>query len=335
MAEEKKEVTTEELLEKLKLLALKEKSLESLSNDLGISELEVLGLLSKLKDEKVNISPYVKDEGIAVLNQGDYGVKHLDRYRFNNNDSHEYDFLVISDTRFGSTYQQLTVLNDLYLKAYDRGINNVLLCGNLTEGLYGPSNENHKFLFLKDTFQQINYVVDNYPKIEGMNTYFILGPKDKTHLTNKKIDIGLRIEELRNDMIYLGVNRCHLDIEKVDIIMQNLNFIKTYTVSYRAQQFINAIRSEDKSDILLYGGLLQHDRFTNREIKEISVPSCVATTNEMSSKMRSNTIGGLFLHFTTDKNGHLRDLDVEDSIYYVTLKDDFEKAKSLKIGGIK
>ena len=111
----------------------------------------------------------------------------------------------------------------------------------------------------------------------------------------------------------------------------NPKLVKTYTVSYRPQQQIDSFRSEDKPDILLYGGLLQMEKFTYRNVECISVPSVCATTKEMSDKRYSNTIGAWYITVKTNKQGYLKEVTAIDSVYYKTNKDDYVKPKVLKL----
>ena len=46
-----------------------------------------------------------------------------------------------------------------------------------------------------------------------MKTYFITGKVDDTHLKRNKINIGKRISQYRDDMIYLGDNSCEMIID--------------------------------------------------------------------------------------------------------------------------
>lgn len=72
-----------------------------------------------------------------------------------------------------------------------------------------------------------------------------------------KINIGKRISDIRQDMIYLGSNSCIINIDKTKVLLFNSKLNKTYTVSYRPQQQVDSFRSEDKPNIMLYGDLLQ------------------------------------------------------------------------------
>ena len=185
-------------------------------------------------------------------------------------------------------------------------------------------------LVATDTNAQAKYVIENYPYIEGMKTYFITGKKDQTHLTKNKVDIGNQIAKGRDDMIYIGNSRCTIYVDNVELLILNRKQRKTYTQSYRSQKLIDAMRSEDKPDFLLYGGLLQAEKFPYREVKVLSVPSVCATTWEMEDNEQANTIGGWFMDIRTDKRGNFKSYHTIDDIYYTTDVQDYEKAKTLK-----
>ena len=320
-----------ENLEVLKDLSKKEISLAEVSKALELNEYEVLGLLRELRLEGINIVTQKRDDDIYMFNQGERELNEDNTYKFHTDKNNEFKFVAISDTRFGSKYQQLSILNDIYMKAYDLGYKNIILCGNISEGLYPLTNIYSESNFLDDTLSQVDYITQYYPYIEGMKTYFITGMKDEKHLKNNKINIGKRISDIRDDMIYLGYSSCNVSINKVNMLVFNPKLVKTYTVSYRPQQQVDSFRSEDKPDILLYGGLLQMEKFTYRNVECISVPSVCATTKEMSDKRYSNTIGAWYVTIKTDKNGKLKSVKAIDSVYYKTNKDDYIKPKILKI----
>lgn len=322
----------EELKEKLIKLLNKETSLAKVCEMLELTKLESLGLVKYIQDNGINIVVNVKDDDIYLINQGDIKFTEENTYEFKSDEKNEFKFVLISDTRIGSTYQQLSILNDIYLKAKDMGYENVILCGNISTGLYNSIDPYNETCFLPDTQRQIDYIANNYPKVTGIKTYFITGKLDDKHLKNNKINIGKRVSELRDDMIYLGENSCNTYIDKVKMQIMSSKLSKTYTVSYRSQQQVDSFRSEDKPDILLMGGLLQMEKFTYRNVCIISAPSVCATTREMNEKRYSNTVGAWFIKVKTDKNGKLVNVTGINSPYFITDKDDYRKVKSLKIG---
>lgn len=318
-----------ELLNRLKEISQKEISLTALCEELKLSEFEVLGMVRILRENGINIVTKIFDDDIYMFNQGEREFNEENTFDLNTNEDHEFKFIAISDTIFGSKYQQLSILNDIYLKRYQMGYTNVIHCGNISEGLYPITSIYADTNFLDDTLRQIDYIISHYPYIEGMMTYFITSTKDEKHLKNNKINIGKRISIIRNDMIYLGNSSCTINIDKTKMLVFNPKLGKTYTTSYRPQQMIDSFRSEDKPNILLYGGLLQMEKFTYRNVKCISVPSVCATTKQMSDKRYSNTIGAWYITITTDEKGNFKNIRAIDSVYYSTSKDDYLKSKAL------
>ena len=320
-----------DLLESIKNLTEKEISLSEVCHLLELGGYEVLGLLRELRKEGINIGIQKKDDDIYLFNHGERELNKDNSYQFYTDERNEFKFVAISDTRLGSKYQQLTILNDIYLKAFEMGFRNVILCGNISEGLFPVDNAYSDTNFLADSLEQVDYITQYFPYIEGMRTYFITGTRDEKHLKRNKINIGKRISDIRKDMIYLGHTSCNVMIDKVNMLVFSPKLEKTYTVSYRPQQQVDSFRSEDKPDILLYGGLLQMEKMTYRSVKCISVPSVCATTKEMSDKRYSNTVGAWYITVTTDKYGNLLSIRAIDSVYYKTNKDDYTKRKVLKI----
>lgn len=313
----------------------KEKNLTAACAEMEMKEYEVLGLVNYIKSKGINIAMKKTKDDISMVNMGDYEFVEKNIYSFATDELNEFKFIAISDTRLGSTSQQLSILNDIYLKGHLMGYDNVILCGNISAGLYKLNNVYAETNFINDTYGQIDYIASHYPRVEGMKTYFITGKIDDKHLSSKsKINIGKRIADKRlDDMIYLGENSCDVIIDNTVMRIFSSQLDKTYTVSYRTQEQAMAFRSEDKPDVMLYGGLLQSDKYTYRGIKILSIPSVCATTKEMSEKRYSNTIGAWYVTIKTDKRGKLESVNALSSLYYVTNKDDYLNAKVLKETG--
>ena len=313
----------------------KERSLTNVCKELNLNEYEALGLVNYIKNKDINIALKKSTDDIYMIYMGDIEYHEKNTYDFETDDNNEFKFIAISDTRLGSKSQQLSILNDIYKIGYENGYNNVILCGNISAGLYRLTDLYAESNFINDTEGQINYIVNAFPEIEGMTTYFITGKIDDKHLKQEKISIGRRISEQRDDMIFLGENSCDVNIDNVTMQVLGNKLGKTYTVSYRTQQQIDSFRSEDKPEILLYGGLFQMEKFTYRNVRCISIPSVCATTKEMTEKRFSNTIGAWYVTVKTNEKGLLESVTAISSPYYVTDKEDYIKAKPLKSGKAK
>ena len=313
---------SDEAIREMLVLLKKERTISYVATALEMSELEVLGLVHLLVNDGYNIIVKQYDDGIHLKNQGDFVDKDISKYFFETDEANEFKFVAISDTRLGSKSQQLAILNDIYRKAAEMDIHHVILCGNISAGLRPMTDTESNFV--DDTQAQIDYIVANYPKYDGIRTYFISGKLDNKHIISHNINIGKRIAAMRDDMIYLGENICDISIDQVKMQVMSSFLSKTYTASYRTQQTLDAYRSEDKPDILLYGGLLQMEKYSHRGVKCISIPSVCATDNDMKAKRYANTIGAWYVTVKTNEKGLLQSVTAMDSPYYVTNKEDYK-----------
>lgn len=325
-------------LKEFKEYTRKERSCDDVCKKFDITILEFLATTRRLKASGINIIVSGKGEDATVLNLDERNLNGDNIYTIDIGNDTEFRSLLISDTRLGSKYQQLSRLNDAYLQAWDLGYNKVILLGDISEGLYSKKNPYYQTLFLDTTESQIEYIINNYPYIEGMTTYFITGDQDRTHTTTNGIDIGRAIGEERSDMIYLGNMRCLLNIRKMTVLAQHLKigaFDRAKTVSLKPQDFISAMRSEDRVDMILDGHLLVDQQLTERGMNEIAVPSLVATTPRIKSNAVPHNVGYILLNTTLTKDGKFKEKEATFAPYYQTDKDDYSKVKTLKLGGKK
>jgi len=98
------------LLEKLKKLSEKEISLSMLCQELKLNAYEILALAGELRKEGINISTKKLDDDIYLFNRGEVETKDENDYEFTTDENGEFKFVAISDTRFGSKAQQLSIL---------------------------------------------------------------------------------------------------------------------------------------------------------------------------------------------------------------------------------
>lgn len=316
----------------------KERSLEETSKHFDISENELMGLVKQLSDEGFMISTVIKDNQIQIMNKGTTDFTADNDYDIEI-DSNGFKTLVISDLNLGSKYQQLSFINEVYKKAYAEGVRNVIVCGDISAGLISPKNIYYNSLFKYDTHSQAEYIIDHFPKLEGMTTYFITGEKDHTHDIKSSESIGKMIAEKRKDMVYLGPNHCtvnliHKDKETGKILEQAKVLVRhpkgkvAYTLSYKPQQYISSMRSEDKVDMVLHGHYLQCEKMHYRGVEEISVPGMTATTPKMKDDGVQNSVGAWILDITLKKKGIERVVPTFIPCYQ-TIQSDYLYAKPL------
>lgn len=320
-------------LKKFKDYTRKEKNCNDVCEKFNISLLEFSCIVSRLKESGTNIIVSGSGDDATVLNLDERNLNGDNIYTIDIGEDRKFEALLISDTRLGSKYQQLSRLNDAYMQAYRSGINKVIHLGDITEGLYPLKSKYYQTLFSDTTDSQVDYVIDNYPYIEGMTTYFITGDQDATHTTKNGVDIGRMISEERDDMVYLGNTRCLLNVRKMKILAQHLKigaFDRAKTISLKPQDSIYAMRSEEKADIILDGHILASEQLTERGMREIAVPSLVATTPRIRSNAIPHNVGYVLLKTKLDKDGKLDNMEATFAPYYTTDQDDYSKVKVLR-----
>ncbi len=327
-------------------------TLEDLAASYGVSKSDMFILIHELKRRgnnvvTMNTSVAVEDEEGNEIRKDitlirNFGHKKLIddlSYEIIDNDP-KTRIMIISDTRFGSIYQQTAILNDMYQKAKEMGVKYVFLTGDVVEGIYkGAKSIYNTTLHKYGYYDQAEYVASLFPRVEGITTYFITGEHDLSFLKSDSIDIGHEIARRREDMVYLGPRRRKVNITTEDkkgsisFYLQHAKGNVPYTVSYKPQQKIASLRNEDKTNILVTSHFGACDSFLRRGVRSYQVPTVVATTDEMKDATTPvyNTVGAWMITLNKDKKGNLTNTSQMWIPYYNTVLDDYKTAKQLYV----
>lgn len=325
-------------LKKFKEFTRKERTCNDVCEHFGLNILEFSCIVNRLKQSGINIIVSGAGDDATILNLDERNLNGDNIYTIDVGDDTEFNALLISDPRLGSKYQQLSRLNFSYQEAHRNGFNKAILLGDITEGLYSLKNPYHDTLFADTTEKQVEYVVNNYPYIDGFTTYFITGDQDATHTKKNGVDIGRLISDERDDMVYLGNMRCTLNIRKMKILAQHLkigDFDRAETISLKPQKAIYAMRSEEDVDIILDGHLLSSMQMSERGMKELLVPSLVATTPRIRKSAIPHNVGFILLRTKLTRDGKYNGMEATFAPFYQTDHDDYSTTKVLRIGGKK
>lgn len=123
-------------IEELKTKLEKGETVTNLVKHFDVSEFELFGYIKKLKDDGLDVISTGKGDNIRLIinYHPDYTKENV--YNITEDVDEITKFAVISDTRFGSTNEQISILNDLYKKFKNENIKYVIIAGNLLEGEY-------------------------------------------------------------------------------------------------------------------------------------------------------------------------------------------------------
>ena len=329
---DKEKLSDKEVLEILKNKLVKGSSVNSLCEELDISDYDLFGYVKQLKDENINITFSDKGSDISLIinNHPDYTKEN--EYKIECDDD-EIKIGVISDLRFGSKNEQIAMLNDIYRKFLKDGVKYVFITGNLLEGKYSGNTEHDfgKSLIYNSAEGQCDHLIDFFPKVEGIQTLFITGDTD--HTWNKELNVGEYIASKRDDMTYLGPKSCTVYINKSIIRLENLKKQgEAYTIAYPPQKYSRSLASYEDYDCIFLGGTLTAQDFPKiRDTRIFTIPSVVARTPKMRSKSQQNTMGSYEFGLTFNKTGKIKRSTSSLSPYYVPSSENYLTVKPLDI----
>ena len=240
------------------------------------------------------------------------------------NGEHHIRIGVVSDTHIGNVNTQMTFLNHLYDKFEELGINDVYHCGDISDGYYPVRSDQVYELFAHGADRQVDYIVNNYPKRNGIMTHFITGNHDYTFVRNTGYNIGPAIARRRTDMEYLGHNNAVVWLTpNCDMELNHPADGSAYAMSYSIQKYIDSMAGGCKPKILLNGHHHKYMTLFYRNIHAIEVPCTEAQTPFMKSKRLAAHLGGLVLDIYVDDEGTITRFQTEMIPLYKPLNNDY------------
>lgn len=203
-------------------------------------------LMKKIIDELGYTERQVKQ---ILLNKGKHKPKVLERYMTEN----DMSFAIVSDTHLCSRHAKMDELHTFYEICRKSGIQTIFHAGDIIDGNGSMYRGNLNELTVYGATRQVEYVANYYPRVDGIQTYFITGNHCNSFFNDNGIDIGDLIASKRPDMKYLGKYAADFMLNKVKIRLVHPDKAGAYSISYHAQKFCEQIQSGHKPDILIFG----------------------------------------------------------------------------------
>lgn len=276
----------------------------------------------KEEAETKDIIKQLQDEGYTVVKEELKTERRfrIDLKRFSGK---SYKFAAASDPHLGSRYQQLTHLHAFYKLAKKEGIDTILSPGDICEGNGNIYKGQEYEIFKHGADAQREYVIENYPKEEGITTYFIGGNHEDSFWKDDGYDIGRAIAKEREDMKYLGLYGAYVKVGGLRIYLHHPDGGVAYARSYRMQKLIEQFAPEQKPNIVLQG----HFHIVNvlpmyRNVEGVNIGSFQAQTPYLKRKGLYPSVSGLFVEVIPDPKGLAR-IKYELIPFYEVIENDF------------
>ena len=242
-------------------------------------------------------------------------------------DGDKYQFGVVSCTHLGSMYQQLTYLKNFYQLCQDRGIKVMLHAGDMVDGIQVYKGQEFE-LFLHGFDAQVDYAIENYPKMEnGGKTYVIGGNHDYSFVKVAGSDPLPKIAQKRPDIEYLGVYGAYPQVGPVKVYLQHGAKGGAYARSYRLQKNIEGFAPEAKPDLYLLGHYHTQDFLPGYRNVFGAMLGCFQSQTPFERRLGLYPeVAGLIIEFTVNdrfRKSGIVGMRLEWIPFYVPIKKDY------------
>jgi predicted phosphodiesterase len=296
---------------------------------MSVPELE--GFIPKTKkqqaEERARAIEGLQQEGFIVHKpRPSAGVAKLDLDAIRGD---RYRVGIVSDTHFGSKFQQPTYLNQHLRYMKRKGVQAILVPGDVTDGSTQMHPGFEYELFAHGADAQERVALERFPSL-GIPYWFIGGNHDASHFKAAGHDVVKAICDQREDFNYLDEGAGnhkgsigYVELGGLKIQMCHPHLGGTRVRSYRMELWVEAMSPENKPHVVIMGNFHKVLQMDYRNTFGLMVPSYQAQSTWMASKGIQSYIGGCILEFGKVSSGIAPSINVEWLIERVPVEDDW------------
>ena len=286
------------LKNKLKYLVNKKKTLLEICEALELKDYEVIGLVELMKQDG-ELLDYVNGE-IVKLRKPITENKQI-KIPVKNG---EVKFLSLSDIHYASKWDNPHLVDYAYELAEKENVDFVVNSGDIFEGDFHNARPNHIYEVKAHGIEQLDYVVDKYPK-SNIPTYYITGNHEATFIKTCGADMGKMLEQRRSDLTYLGHDLGDIKLDKTFIRLRHGSGGNAYAKGYKLQKYCETLPTNDIPSIILQGHFHYSAYFKNRDIHCFNVPSLQGYTPYAKSLGLPQEMGFWLITCDLDSKGNI------------------------------
>lgn len=288
-----------ELLEKFKEYLTKKRKpyVPKVAEDLGLQEYEVYGLVELLKQQGYLFD--IIDNKVVKIKP----IKENDIYQIPVKNG-EFKFIALSDIHYGSKWDNPDLVNYAYELGEKENVDFITNSGDIFEGDFHGKRPEHIYQVKALGMEQLDYVVDKYPKSD-IPTYYITGNHCATFTKTCGADIGKMLEQRRPDLSYLGQDLGDIKVGKSVLRLRHGSGGNAYAKGYKLQKYCETLPIDDIPNIILQGHFHYSAYFKNRDIHCFNVPSLQGYTPYAKSLGLPQEMGFWEITCNTDSKGNI------------------------------
>lgn len=231
---------------------------------------------------------------------------------------------LVSDTHLGCKEERLDALNTVYDIFVREGITKVFHAGNIVDGYIPKINGESAFVTTID--DQIQYVIDQYPRRDGIVTHFITGDDHEGWWIKTGYNFGRDLMQTaqgqgRTDLIYIGHVEADVEFKgpggSTIMKVQHPGGGSAYARSYAGQKQVESFQGGEKPGILVQGHYHVANWMFERNVHVIGMPGFQDQTVFARKKRLRMDVGGAILGFKQNpKDGAITRCAVEYIMFF-------------------
>lgn len=229
----------------------------------------------------------------------------------------------IADTHLCSRYERLDVLNALYDRFVDAGVETVYHGGNWIDG---ECRFNQHDLLVHGLGGQVDYFIQKYPQRKGITNYILSGDDHcGWYVQREHINIGQYMQDCaeragRTDLIDAGYMERDFELQRGSgssiLRLIHAGGGSAYATSYTSQKYVESLQGGEKPQIVLVGHYHKFEYGYPREVHVIQLGTTCDQTPFMRKKKLQAMVGGCIIRYRQNDIGIITSLAVEWIPFY-------------------
>lgn len=208
---------------------------------------------------------------------------------------------VVSDTHYGSKYEQSSAVDHFCQVAVDRGVDAFLHAGDLTQGTPKMHRGMEHEVHLHSADGQVGYTVERLPRT-GKPWFIISGNHDDSWINEAGVNVVRQVAARRDDVEYVGQDASYLTLDALRAYMVHPAGGQSYAKSYQPQKITEAIPIRERTQLALIGHYHTYGSFRIQETQTLMLPCFQGQYPWMIRKHLYPTIGGLIIDIRYDED---------------------------------
>lgn len=233
-------------------------------------------------------------------------------------------FGLLGDTHINSHYTQLTHLHALYDIFRAEGVTDVYHTGDIDDGEQMRPGHHYE-CYNQGADAHVAEIVRVYPRLDGLQTTFIIGNHDMSLIKHVGFDMGKAISAERLDMRYVGQSQAYVNITPACVMELRHPLDGTaYALSYKVQKMIEAVSGGEKPAIMATGHYHKAEYLFYRNVHSIQTGTLCAQTPWMRGKGIAAHVGGWIIEIRVNDDGTINRFTSTFFPFYRAIKDDWK-----------